>query len=325
MSTAYPVVDEFGRGSCTCNGKATGCAVCSCAAILVRFGKKIPRLADGTPDMITLGRRMGARCRAFDGCQHGRSLDGLCGSGRYWCGICIKLELEANGVPAGYARLSWPAIERLMRARQPVCLSGMYDRFPIVKPSSYAGGKVAKGRSDASFGGQHMVVGWDVEDVDGLGRAMSFNVSDPDFGSPSRPTVPSHSVISAGVLKAYWAALSWPVCYALRSVPQLNAPTPTPAPAPVLEEIMLGFRFVSDASGVATIKADRPHSIIRLRDGKAIAVPAGQQRRVYAKVALLHPFDKKPGDRTNGFLIGEIPGAPNIEAAFVLATDVTLP
>jgi hypothetical protein len=79
----------------------------------------------------------------------------------------------------------------------------------------------------------------------------------------------------------------------------------------------------SNARGIVTVKADAPHSIIRVRDGERIPVPAGQKRAVICKAALLAPLDKAAGDRTNGYLIAEIPTSPNVELAFVLASDVT--
>lgn len=329
MSDPYPVIDEFGSGSCTCNGTMTGCAVCSAAAILVRYGKKIPRLTDGTPDMRTLGKRMGARCRAFDDCDHGRSLYGICGPGNYWCGQCIRLELLANGIPATYGRLTWAGIVSLLRAKKPVALSGMYSELPIVSPTSYSRSIPARGRSDRTFGGPHMMVAWGVASWNAAHEPTSFYVSDPDFGSPARPVVPPHSVIAATALKAYWAALAWPVAYVTVAPPSLAtpspapAPTPSPAPRPSEDEMGLRFRFVKNVKGTVTVKTDAQHYLVRVGDEGQVKVAGGQKRVAYAQVELLEPLDKNPGNRVDGWLVGEIPGDPNIEAAFLLAVDVT--
>jgi hypothetical protein len=88
------------------------------------------------------------------------------------------------------------------------------------------------------------------------------------------------------------------------------------------EEPMLGIRIVEAVSGVSTVKSDAQHYLVRLRDGARLKVPSGERRDVVAKVALLEPLDAYPGDRTNGYLIGGLVGQPNIEAAFILATDV---
>lgn len=85
----------------------------------------------------------------------------------------------------------------------------------------------------------------------------------------------------------------------------------------------LRFRIVADVAGTVTI-AGPGHQIIRVFDSGHVAVPDGEVRETCAKVALLAPLDSYPGDRTNGFLIGKrIGDATNVEAAFVLASDVT--
>lgn len=85
----------------------------------------------------------------------------------------------------------------------------------------------------------------------------------------------------------------------------------------------LQFRYTDiNARGVATVKGVG-HSLIRVVDRARVTVPDGQKREVGGKVALLKPLDNDAGDRTNGYLIGAIPGDPNVEAAFLLASDVT--
>ena len=85
----------------------------------------------------------------------------------------------------------------------------------------------------------------------------------------------------------------------------------------------LGFRIIRNVKGTAVVKSDSPHSLIRVRDEVHFHVPAGQHREVIAIVKLLHKLDKVPGNRLDGYLIGKTPDeAANVEAAFMLATDV---
>ena len=89
---------------------------------------------------------------------------------------------------------------------------------------------------------------------------------------------------------------------------------------------MLAFRFLAPAVGTVTVKG-AGHSLIRLSDGKRYAVPDGQKRESFAKVSLLQPLDTAAGDRSTCYLIGAIDTTaatdPNVEAAVLLATDVT--
>lgn len=226
MADPYPNIDEFGRGACTCSGTMTGCAVCSTADVLLRYGKAIPRLSDGTPDMRTLGARMGKRHRdaaaaGTAGDRHGLSLLGHCTGGTNWCAYCAYLELRAAGLAARYQQLSWASIEAQLAANHPVVLPGLYGRIPYVSPSSYTGTVPARGRSDATFGGAHMVVAWRVNERYSTGAIRNFAVSDSDFGSPARPVVPPHSVIARAALKSYWSAFGWAVCYVATPPPSL--------------------------------------------------------------------------------------------------------
>jgi len=208
----------------------TGCAVCSAANILVRFGKAIPRLSDGTPNMKALGARMGKRHRdaaaAGDpGDRHGLSLQGQCTGGTNWCAYCVHLELKANGVPSSYAGLSWSTIEYHLKKKHPISLPGRYGAFPIVGTMSYSSTLPARGRSDTGFTGPHMVVAWQSGSVDSTGTPITFIVSDPDFGSLSRPVVPPHSVISRAVLRRYWELNGkWPVCVVTVAPPVVVPP-----------------------------------------------------------------------------------------------------
>lgn len=227
MADPYPNVDEFGRGSCTCGGTMTGCAVCSTADILLRYGKSIPRLADNTPDMRRLGAAMGARHRAAEaGNRHGLSLQGHCTGGTNWCTYCAFLQLRHQGLPARHRQLSWAQIEAELAARHPMLAAGMYSRVPVVSESSYSSTKPARGRSDAGFTAAHMVVYWQVNGYLPSGAIRDFAVSDPDFGSPSRPTVPPHSVWTRAVAKSFWGSLGWSVCYVDKIPPTAVATIP---------------------------------------------------------------------------------------------------
>jgi hypothetical protein len=217
MSDPYPAFTQFGRGSCTCGGSSVGCAVCSTAAILVRFGKPIPRLSDGTPNMVELGRRMGARHRLNDA----RVKHGLCAYNQNWCTYCAYLELRAAGIPVAHGRLTWTQIDAHLRLKHPIVIPGLYGRLPRVSPSSYSKTVPARGRSD-SFTAAHMMVGWDAAGRHLDGTTATYNVSDSDFGSPSRPVMPPHSVLTAAVLRSFWSSLGWSVCYVLQAPPSLT-------------------------------------------------------------------------------------------------------
>lgn len=227
MADPFPIVDEFGAGACTCRGTMTGCAVCTTASILIRYGKRIPRLANGTPDMITLGRRMGARHRAADSNnRHGLSLDGTCTGGTNWCAYCGYLELRANGLPVSYLQLSWAEILHQLKLEHPMIVPGYYGKVPIVSTSSYSASVPARGRSDSTFAGAHMVAFWQGSAFDLSGNIRTVIVGDPDFGSPARPVVPPHSVWSVDVAKAYWSAYGWGVTVVNAKPPVIGVVVP---------------------------------------------------------------------------------------------------
>lgn len=228
MTDAYPNIDEFGRGATTCLGTMTGCAVCSTANVLVRYGKTIPRLSDGTPDMRTFGARMGAKHRAVDStCRHGLSLTGRCAGGTNWCTYCSFLQLRAQGISVSHQQWSFAQIEAHLAKGLPLIVPGIYGKVPIVSEGSYTSSKPAKGRSDSGFDLAHMVVVWGVASRSSTGAPLTYYVSDSDFGSPSRPVVPPHSVWSRATLKAYWSALGWSVCIINSKPPAIVAPKPT--------------------------------------------------------------------------------------------------
>lgn len=224
MSDPYPAIREFGPGSCTCHGTMTGCAVASTADVLVRFGKSIPRLSDGTPNMRSLGSAMGAKHRAVakpgtPGSRHGLSLLGYCTGGTNWCAYCAFLQLRSQGVPVAYGSLIWPQIVAHLKVRHAIVLPGLYSRIPLVGKSTYSATIPARGRSDSTFGDGHMMVAWEWAEVDANDQPTRFIVSDPDFGSAARPVVPPHSLISASALKSYWSAFGWYVCYTTTAPP----------------------------------------------------------------------------------------------------------
>lgn len=246
MTDAYPSIDEFGPGSCTCQGTMTGCAVCATGNVAVRYGKPIPRLPDSTPDMRALGKAMGARHRAVaaagtPGDRHGLSLSGACYGGTNWCAYCAFLQLRAQGVPVAYGPLTFAQIMSRVENRQPVVLPGRYGVIPYVFPSTYSPILPARGRSDAGFGGAHMVVAW------AMSTSSSVIVSDSDFGSPARPVIPPHSIWTVAEMKAYWSAYQWNVCYATVAPPSFITVRWGPdVPAAVK---------AADPTGVRTVRA----------------------------------------------------------------------
>jgi hypothetical protein len=239
ITDAYPSIHEFGKGATTCPSggqHGTGCAVCATANMLLRWGKSIPRLTDGTPDMISLGTRMGRRHRTVQpGNRHGLSL--LAGhecSGGYWCAYCAYLELKANDVPVAYGHLTITQIRAQLDAKHPIVLPGDYNQIRIVSANSFdtktpARGRVQKYLSTHPFG--HMVTAWESLKSSTEGR-YGYIVSDPDFGSYSGAPVPPHSIWSDTDLEAFWGLLEWDVCYAITMPPALNVPTPPPPAKP---------------------------------------------------------------------------------------------
>lgn len=225
-----PVVSEFLPNATTCSGMYTGCAVCSTASALIRYGKSIPRLADGTPSMRTLGSSMGAKHRAaVAGNRHGLSLSGQCSppqSGTNWCAYCAYLELKARGLPVGYAQLTDAQILSHLKAGHTLVVPGLYREFAKVAVTSYSATNPAHGRSDPGFDGWHMVAAHGVS-LSGT-TPVNVIVTDSDFGSSGRPVVPPHSLIPWATFLRYYHRAGWGIAY-------VNAkPTIAPAPAPPL-------------------------------------------------------------------------------------------
>lgn len=274
ITDPYPLIREFGPGSTYCasgGASGTGCAVCSTAQVIVRWGLPIPRTADGHPDMIALGRSMGQRHRAADSrVRHGLSLvRGQGCSGAYWCAYCATLELQARGLPFEYGNLSWTAIGQRLDARHPIVIPGDGWQVPYVGPSTYSARTPARGRGQRSYSTRpfpHMITGWESARE---GTRTVHIVSDPNFGS-GRDPVPPHCVYPAPILERFWSALGWGVCYATEPPPDLTQPTPAP-PAPSkgddVRYVMMSGYDVSSAPAVALPKGTR----IETLDGEAWA------------------------------------------------------
>lgn len=84
----------------------------------------------------------------------------------------------------------------------------------------------------------------------------------------------------------------------------------------------VSFRLINHVSGVAVVKDDADHWLIRQRDGEPLRVEANEKREVYAEIAFTVPWRAFPIG-TEAWLIGEKVGeGSNIEAAFLLKKDV---
>lgn len=235
MTDRFPNIDEFGAGSCTCKGTMTGCAVCATANIAVRYGKRIPRLTNGTPDMRTFGAQMGLRHRqAARENRHGLNLSGICtppNTGTNWCAYCAYLQLKGLGIPAGYGVLSRSQLTAHLKAKHPIVVPGRYGVVPFIRETSYSSSVPARGRSDSGFTGAHMVTAWEPASLWTNGSLRQVVISDADFGSASRPVVPPHSVWSASVFWAYVESYRWAVAYCLQAAPRIvSGDTAGPAP-----------------------------------------------------------------------------------------------
>jgi hypothetical protein len=228
---AYPLIKEFGRGATTCptgGQHGTGCAVCSTAVFAIRYGHPIPRLADRTPDMITLGSQMGALHRAAEpGSRHGLSLrPGQRCSGGYWCAYCAYLLLKSWSLPVAYGPLTSTKILDQLRAKHPIIVPGDYWRVPVIEPGSISDARPALGRVQKSFSTRpfgHMITAWEINDND------KVVVSDPDFGSYDGAPVPPHSLWSIATLINFWSAMHWNVTYGVTAPPAIGDdghPTP---------------------------------------------------------------------------------------------------
>jgi hypothetical protein len=247
MADNAPVVSEFGEGSCTCNGDYTGCAPCATASTLIRYQKPIPRFADGHSNVRALGSSMGVRHRAIAGVRHGLSLAGICSpphSGTNWCAYCVYLELKARGLPVGYVKLTDTQILNHLKAGHTLITPGLYARVPLVSKTSYSASTPAKGRSDSLFTGWHMVAAHGVT----MSGTVPVNViiTDSDFGSSSRPVVPSHSLWTWAVFLRFYHAAGWGITYVNAKPP--TSPTPPPPPTSYKAVIPAGnyFRYLLD-------------------------------------------------------------------------------
>jgi hypothetical protein len=163
--------------------------VATLEALLVRYLKN----GNGTINQTTLGRLAGAKCRAADHCQHGR-----CPS--KWCGYCVTLELRARGLSVAWTGLSRTQFREKAKAGYPMSVSIRYAYIPKVSKASYSRTVPARGRSDDYLGG-HQVVVWGVT-RNRDGTIKQYIVSDPDFGSKSRPVIPPYSLIARDRLEA---------------------------------------------------------------------------------------------------------------------------
>jgi hypothetical protein len=254
----YPVVREFGPGSTTCassGGHGTGCAVCTAAAILLRWGAPIPTLPDGrTLDAESLGASMGGRHRAADRTsRHGLSLvQGQRCSGGYWCAYCIYLELKARHVPVAYGKLNESQLLMHLAAGHPIAVPGDYWQVPVVSRASVDAHTPARGRVQSSLSARpfgHMVTLWGLAE----GNLTTYVVSDPDFGSRSAADVPPHSLWPLGVVIDFWRGLgSLPVCYAVTAPPLIG---PVPVPKPAGPHYAYGGRPTSRGSYLVTMGA----------------------------------------------------------------------
>lgn len=226
-----PQVNEFGPGATTCDGDMTGCAVCATASVLIRYGIPIPRLSTGRPDMRTLGYRMGKLHRdAVPGNRHGLSLSGSCSppqSGTNWCAYCAHLYFRSKGLPSTYADVSDSLLLSHLKARHSVLVPGLYSRVPIVGRNSYSGSVPALGRSDSGFGGTHMVAAHGVTLAGS--RPVEVILNDSDFGSPSRPISPPHSVWSVATFLSFRHVLDWGVTI-INAAPRGSATLPPKTP-----------------------------------------------------------------------------------------------
>jgi hypothetical protein len=227
MTDNAPVVSEFLPNAATCRGDYTGCAICATAATLLRYGKPVPT-TNGIPNMRNLGDSMGLLHRRADAHnRHGLSLTGLCtppNSGTNWCAYCAYLYLKNHGLPVHYGALSDTAIKNHLSAGHTLIIPGLYSRVPLVSETSYSRTVPAKGRSDSGFGGTHMVA------AHGLSGSYVI-VTDSDFGSSSRPTVPPHSLWPWTTFLSFYHALGWGITY-VDAKPPSGAVTPIPPTAP---------------------------------------------------------------------------------------------
>jgi len=200
---------------------AIGCAVCTAADLLVRYNRSIPRLANGTPDMKTLGARMGSRCRRVNGTQHGLALYTNDHMNKKWATCCIYLELRAQGIAARHLTQTKAQIAGHLKAGRPMAIPGTYGKVPKVSPTSYSSTVPARGRSDSYLGG-HMVAAYRATSTWSDGSIRQVAIGDSDFGSASRPVVPPHSLWSGSAFWAFQQSVStWKIVVVDTPLPSL--------------------------------------------------------------------------------------------------------
>jgi len=207
MADPYPVVSEFKRNPPIVGGQYLGCAVCTTAAIIQRYtGKVILNLS-------ALGKSMRTRHRnATPGTNCGSVVNRV---PHGWDNYCMSLELKARGIPAVYAALDWPGVRAKLDKGYPVALAIWYGDIPKVSRTSYSRTIPARGRSDTYVQG-HSVVAWAIRKA---ADPDIFVVSDPDFGSDSRPRIPPHSLIRGPDLRDGFERLSFKSTYIAKRPP----------------------------------------------------------------------------------------------------------
>lgn len=261
MTDNAPVVSEFLPNATTCNGMYTGCAVCAVLSTLIRYGKSIPRLTDGTPSGRTMGSLMGAKHRAaVQGNRHGLSLSGRCSppnAGTNWCAYCAYLELKARGLPVGYGQLSDAQILAHLKASHTLITPGWYGEFAKVSPSSYSATVPAKGRSDPGFSGWHMVAAHGVT-LSGT-KPVNVVLTDSDFGSSGRPVMPPHSLIPWATFLRYYHRANWGITY-VNAKPATTVPPQPPLLFRARVHPPSGYYFSYEISGGVIVKRNRPHT-----------------------------------------------------------------
>lgn len=209
MADPYPVFSEFKNNPPIVGGQYLGCAVCSTAAIIKRYtGHTILNLS-------ALGRSMRARHREA---QPGTT----CGSvvrqvPHGWDNYCMSLELKARGIPAVYAALDWEDIVYRLDRGYPCALAIWYGYIHRVSKTSYSRSIPARGRSDSYIEG-HSVVAWRIQRNPDPNRVI---ISDPDFGSTSRPRIPPHSAVNAPELRNGFERLAYRTTYINKRPPAL--------------------------------------------------------------------------------------------------------
>jgi len=197
MADPYPVYSEFKRNPPIVGGQYLGCAVCSTASIIQRYtGKVILNLS-------ALGKSMRTRHRnATPGTVCGSVVNGV---PHGWDNFCMSLELRARGIPAVYAALDWEGVKDQLDKGHPCALAIWYGDIPKIGRRSYSRTVPARGRSDTYISG-HSVVAWA---IDRSADPDVFIVTDPDFGSDSRPRIPPHSRLRGPDLRDGFERLSY--------------------------------------------------------------------------------------------------------------------